>query len=504
MYQRCFLLLVFAAACSDAAEGPPDVVTTTDASPQSDAAADVAVSETSTPDAAPDAPPLPGRPIPRPYMGFNAEHHQAPGWTDSTFKSAVASLGAEVMRYPGGKSGNYWHYQNGCAWPIDPNDQSCVDSDVATEGKVLQGMGTSMVYVPNMLMYGGKIATSADDAAQLTDQLGLLSTAANAGLDVSLIELGNEFYHLGDDLDADGTPDYKQRFASASDYVALANTWISALRPLYPKAKIAAVGASLRDAGDGGARLQTWTASMLDPKKGLVGEDAITMHVYIGMNDPMPGVEEFLGMPELRHQSMEANDLTTVATLAPTLPVWITEFNVDDMTAKQEATGNWEQALFIASMFTHFVSEPRISLVMFHNITGGGSAINATSIQIAPCGLVAQTFIGAEKKSVNVEPVTVAGAPTGTTTGGAKYPTVLETVFWSASGPTGILVNLGASPYVADVSSRFAGTVNVTTTTAQSLTKRMQSAADANLVKATAQSASSAVTLPAYSLVVVQ
>ena len=96
---------------------------------------------------------------------------------------------------------------------------------------------------------------------------------AGLGLDVSLIELGNEFY-----LDRS---DYIAAFPDGAAYGQACLAWIAAIRAAWPASRIAVV--TTPSAGGGGTRAGQWNARLFSVLSSLppASVDA-TMHEYPG------------------------------------------------------------------------------------------------------------------------------------------------------------------------------------------------------------------------------
>jgi hypothetical protein len=100
--------------------------------------------------------------------------------TDTRLQSVSLSQGAGVFRYPTGTGSGYWDWRRGCV----TGDASCgkVNNSVAALSAYVSATGVEPVIVVNML------------TDTLASQLEFLAAVAAAGVPVTRVELGNEYY----------------------------------------------------------------------------------------------------------------------------------------------------------------------------------------------------------------------------------------------------------------------------------------------------------------------
>ena len=159
------------------------------------------------------------------WFGYNPGDHAAitGPWVDPAFNTAVAALRPGSLRYPSGTAANYWDWKNGCEGlgSMAPCKKTGV-STLAKFAQTLTAANASAVLVLNML------------TDTLASQLQFLAAAEAAGVPVTAVELGNEFYNE--------EADYVKAFPTGADYGAAASTWLKAVRAAYPSAAISVVG----------------------------------------------------------------------------------------------------------------------------------------------------------------------------------------------------------------------------------------------------------------------
>eukprot|EP00051_Salpingoeca_urceolata_P003047 m.54810 g.54810 ORF g.54810 m.54810 type:complete len:232 (-) comp12483_c0_seq2:1027-1722(-) len=139
------------------------------------------------------------------FTGFNHNmlHHQR--W-DLSLASLACDLNLQVLRYPGGTLSAFWDWRTG--WVISEADfeAHCPNS---TSYKYLQYArqynGTALYDLANLKLYVEtcRLRNGAEPTVNfvlnmitrnLTDQMAMLKQAEAIGVQVRLVELGNEFY----------------------------------------------------------------------------------------------------------------------------------------------------------------------------------------------------------------------------------------------------------------------------------------------------------------------
>jgi hypothetical protein len=302
-------------------------------------------------------------------LGLNGVDTTGPAWDDRAFDVALGKFSPGVIRYPGGAAANYWSWPDGWfqpgRWPGEPSRRVNDRLPVFTTG--LRAAGALALFDLNTVTYHGAIASAADNAALLHQQLELLRTASAAGLPVQMVELGNELYQNGNS----STPprnahDYAKRFPTAADYATQMNSWIAAIHRAFPAAQVAAVGDDANDVHGLSQRRRTWNADVLPL---LQGEDAVTVHENLRVFNANSSPETVLAIPYLHFQQLKANELALFGSYR--LPVWITEFNMADMTPQHVFEGTWMHGLFVAEEALVFVSDPAIAHAGLNSTIGG-------------------------------------------------------------------------------------------------------------------------------------
>jgi hypothetical protein len=413
------------------------------------------------------------RPLSRSFFGLNGNNVQSGlTWDRADLDAALAELRPGGLRYPGGTIGNYWQWSSGGfqpngPWPGDTGAPPIDDS--LTPFKVgLQHSGAETLFVVNMLTVDGRLATTADTSRMIQDQITFLQAAAGAGISVTRIELGNEFYLAGPAAGAHGS-DYTTRFPTATAYAQEASVWASALRAAFPAAQIAAVGTDA--AGVNMARREGWNAAVLAD---LSGANALTLHPYVPVKDSAATTQAVLSLPYQRLQSLVATEFPQLA--AKGLGAWVTEFNMLDETSTLAFDGTWTHGLFVAAYALMLAQNPIVTLIDLHNVLGDagtGALFDSTDGFGAPTpvtqflgrtaiGAAFATLFQASSVSTTARPLTFPGGPLLD----GLAPGLVGLEFTGGGQHQVVIVNLAATDTTVNVSSLFSTTFHWSRTTA--------------------------------------
>ncbi|MBA3647145.1 MAG: T9SS type A sorting domain-containing protein [Chitinophagales bacterium] len=311
------------------------------------------------------------QPLSLDYIGYNGMNttHSGEWWNEPDLMSHVPLLKAKTLRYPGGSIANWWDWKKG--WFIDRKDLPQKYKDLAPKANTLENFKKTLDSCHATTVYDLNMMTST-----VSDQIKMLMHAQSIGMDVTYIELGNEFYILGtDNGEGDGDSSLlMQEFPTANSYGDTCTIWIDSIRRYFPNAKIAAQGTFNKTGED---RRETWDELMATTLK---GEDAVTYHTYYGGENPKcnnPGqylssdIPEFLWRPFDAWNTLYTKDLSI---LRKGDEAWITEYNLDDF--QKPVHGSWGHALFLANFSMQFLQDARITMIECHDMNG--SAVHGT------------------------------------------------------------------------------------------------------------------------------
>ena len=398
-------------------------------------------------------------------LGLNGVNVTGPRWDNSSLDAALNRFAPGVVRYPGGTAANYWSWPAGWfqpgSWPGEPSGQ--IDDTLPVFGSAPRAAGATVLFDLNTVTYQGGVAGAAQNAAMLDDQLNLLRAAAAQGLPVKMVELGNELY-LNGYSNSPPNPnemDYAKRFPTAGGYATQMNPWIAAIHQAFPGVKVAAVATDANDVNGINSRRLTWNAGVLPL---LQGADAVTIHENQRVTSTSASVANVLAMPYLHFQKLKAHELSLFQSYG--LPVWITEFNLADMTSGQLWRGTWLNGLFVAEQALLFLSEPAIAYAglnatagdahtaIFANKQGFGKGGPSTvPFALTAAGTTVSMIQAALRRASAAQPLSFSAAPSLGATGA---PALLGEALTTSAGPELVLVNLSSAPVTLNLSAVYA------------------------------------------------
>lgn len=308
-------------------------------------------------------------------------------WNNEQLIETTQQLYAATVRYPAGSIGNVWDWDRG--WVFEDLDYSKtikwvenirkMDKRYSLENlaKGYRDAKFTPVFMLNLIHH------------TLEEQVGHLKKIEAMGVPIKLVELGTEYY-FGRGADAY----MNDKWPTAEDYGKDANRWAERLKKEFPGVEVAACGSG-GGSSSTSERRQTWNNKMVPVLNNSV--HAITIHTYPGHgldgmlegNDMEASLSRFKGRiaPPQLQQAVTAKLNTPEGlaymmtrpaadwqeanrrTLIPDMPIWLTEFNIDDQIGSVRNT--WAHTLFIATTLDVYLADPRIELVHYHNLYGG-------------------------------------------------------------------------------------------------------------------------------------
>jgi hypothetical protein len=432
------------------------------------------------------------RSLPNRFYGSNGQQRDFDWQTTVTnkhglqFKDVLPTMNMGILRFPVGTGSNYWDWKSGKflpfyghsipgGWPL---------SELALE---LSETGATPIFAMNLLT--NPVATSDADTLgpnedySLNPTTGLLATAKSLNIPLPYLELGNEFYFPGpvsfpsDPSDKNG--DNIAVYPDAGTYGTTASAWISNIHAQGSTHHCAAVGAHAVNA----ARQQTWNEGLF---KTLEGEDAVTLHFYPQTNLPWgtnptssdritaTNAKQMLAVPFLIFQEVQDKDFAPNGAIPATVPVWVTEYNVDNQEPLHH--GTWAHGLCLAGMSLKFLEEPQIELMVHHEVVGPGAygdifqdanglravpgATNFSTVQwgLSAAGLTSLQINTAAKGQSRAQALKFAGTPTITAVNSATgetitYPALYGWMFSGASQAQLVMLNFFDQPLPVDLSA---------------------------------------------------
>lgn len=399
------------------------------------------------------------RPVPK--VGHMLNYLTKPSWGNQSFIDSVQKLNLQLIRYPGGTESQYFDWQTGRSVPASlwTNGTLFNHSYIGTAPHIsyplselhyfYQQTGIKPVFCLNML------------TKTLSNQIQMLQTAASLGIPVHYIELGNELYF--------NVTDFTNKYPNPIDYVLdVKNNWIPQLSSLFPNAKIAVIGSydGLTDLNNNTVppRIYTWNDTLFAQN---VGADGITFHYYIPPNTTTlsnPNITQALAAPFKHWQTMKIN---TVDKVTSGMECWITEYNLNDGNQNTYSiASSWTHGLYTAALFSQMLEEPKITMLLNHQITG--SPAFASLASYTPFGDTLTNRLTAEGNAMRLIHQAVKGNNTATklnfsnnptiTVNTTNYPSLIGWVFDNGADKELYLLNLSNTNFTLDLSSAITGT----------------------------------------------
>lgn len=138
-------------------------------------------------------------------IGFNRRSNKGSWWSNTSFKSLVAKMNPEIVRYPGGTQANYWDWHNGKF--IDNTDKPWYTREVLTIptfASVITSK-TKVIYVVNMSRPTSATGIDVNSEERIlksdatldkviVDIKDAIAEFVSNGITPYAIELGNEYY----------------------------------------------------------------------------------------------------------------------------------------------------------------------------------------------------------------------------------------------------------------------------------------------------------------------
>lgn len=399
------------------------------------------------------------RPVPK--VGHMLNYLTKPSWGNQSFIDSVQKLNLQLIRYPGGTESQYFDWQTGRSVPASlwTNGTLFNHSYIGTAPHIsyplselhyfYQQTGIKPVFCLNML------------TKTLSNQIQMLQTAASLGIPVEYIELGNELYF--------NVTDFTNKYPNPIDYVLdVKNNWIPQLSSLFPNAKIAVIGSydGLTDLNGNTVppRIYTWNDTLFAQN---VGADGITFHYYIPPNTTTlsnPNITQALAAPFKHWQTMKIN---TVDKVTNGMECWITEYNLNDGNqTTYSIASSWTHGLYTAALFSQMLEEPKITMLLNHQITG--SPAFASLASYTHFGDTLTNRLTAEGNAMRLIHQAVKGNNTATklnfsnnptiTVNTTNYPSLIGWVFDNGADKELYLLNLSNTNFTLDLSSAITGT----------------------------------------------
>ena len=309
---------------------------------------------------------------------------------DTVFSNKVKKINPNVLRFPGGAMGNFYHFnKNGYGFDFEEIEKFCKGSRFIERSKSLERAniqrGHTHDYIDDFIklakMTNSKVVLVANMFVDNDDIIKMIDKIQSNELEILGVELGSELSNRSF---------YLNQY-TINEYIKDARSCSEKIKYYFPEIKTAIVAAPLHESLS--HRHSIWNNRLSD----LDFYDAIIIHSYAKV---VKGKKEYGQMITVENEGSneeEAFDLykkRTLNFLNSTFikevgtyneifgdPIWITEWNLQI----SHKTGNTLlQSLFISQYFLELMSNKdlqNITLTNYHNLAGrdyGGSIFRYT------------------------------------------------------------------------------------------------------------------------------
>jgi hypothetical protein len=391
--------------------------------------------------------------ISAPYFGFNNNSANSPSWSDKKFIAVLQNLQPQFLRFPGGTVSGFWNWREGS---LDVNAPEKFDNnqDVSNKFKAtldsfknsIDSTKATPIFVLNQLN------------STLQDQLDMLKYAKKIHLEVSYIEMGNEYY-----LDREY---YNKKYTSGTVYAMEAIKWVQEIKKEFPNAKFALCCS--RPGTDKDAKSITWNKEIFDAIKTNSDIEAITVHPYAG---PGSGIKEFKGQMTLDNManvlaaSFNGEKLSDFPNLPKGKKIWVTEYNVFDV-KKHIINSKWVHALYTINMTLGMLNNQNIEMEIYHSLVGNpsfravfmgnndleklGSKSQTKPYELSAAGLGMKIILDAVKDKSEAVKIEFEGV-TKETFMGKSFESMNGWVLKGEGKDKAIILNLSANEFEIDI-----------------------------------------------------
>lgn len=400
------------------------------------------------------------RPVPK--VGHMLNYLTKPAWSNQSFIDSVKTLNLEIIRYPGGTESQYFDWQAGRSVMASlwTNSTLFNHSYIGTTPHVSYSLSELLYFYQQTAIkpiFCLNLLTKT-----LPDQIQMLLKADSLGIPVDYIELGNELYFTDQD--------FVNKYPNPIDYVLdVKNNWIPQISVLFPNTKIAVIGGYDGLTNLNGvnmpARIQTWNDTLFAQN---INTAAITFHYYVPPNTTTlsnPNITQALAAPFRHWPTLKSN---TVDNVTNGMECWVTEYNLTDGNQTTYAIAStWTHALYTAAFFSLMLEEPKITMLLNHQITG--SPAFASLASYTPFGDTLTNRLTAEGNAMRLVHQAVKGNNTATklnfsvnptiTVSTTNYPSLMGWVFDNGTDKELFILNLSNTNYSLDLSAIISGTI---------------------------------------------
>jgi hypothetical protein len=377
---------------------------------------------------------------------------------NNSFVDSIYKMKPALLRYPGGTISQYWDWQNG----------RVEEDSLWTNGTLFDNFNFTTINAPkfdlqDLFVWKNYLEVEPVYCLNVTsrtieDQMNMLRAAANLGLPVNYVELGNELYFP--------TTDFVNAYPTPADYGQEMAVWMDSIKLEFPNVTIAVVGASEAVTSLGGtaspARVQQWNDQLLP----YVGNaKAFTFHAYYPVNTSAssPSIVDALAAP-FRYNPLDIG--YGPDSVSNDFEIWYTEFNITDNAANPVIASSWVHGLQAATIFLLYLDQPQISMMLNHQI--GGNAVfgaldsysygDTTTNRLTPLGNAMRLLFKSMGGRLSATKLDFTNNPS-LIGNGATYPALIGWEFaLNQSSKNLLLMNLSGQDITLELSEVLTGT----------------------------------------------
>lgn len=266
----------------------------------------------------------------------------------------ISSLHAEVLRFPGGTIGNFYH-PKGNGYGLIPSEFQSL------EGKAIETLGNQInkstedssnylfPFIDVAKRTNASVLLVANVISGTPQELDyLISTILQSNLKIEGVELGNELF----------LPAYVNYFPTANEYLNRITPFVEFLKSNHPSIPFS-IPVSFGHSGV--KRATDWNAEIHDKGK----SEYLSIHYYSD-----PSKKDYVEDYEARYKLL--------LELFPNKHFWLSEFNL--LHPGKEFGNSHFQALQNSRLISHaLVNSNELNLLIFHNLLGSDKAFSLLS-----------------------------------------------------------------------------------------------------------------------------
>lgn len=364
-------------------------------------------------------------------------------WSTQSLVEGIQSLHISTVRIPGGEPAGYWQWQTGEVLPDETRTES-VNKENSLERYLATMMATetSPILVLNMI------------TADLQDQLAMLQAVGQSGLPVRYIELGYDLYQGG--LESN----YGKAFPTGSDYTAVAEEWVAAIRSQFPEVEIALVAAS--PSPDNNGRIDGWNEAVFALAESQNLAVALYPFPVRGLEPGQPFNEEqipaVLRLPFDTWERYTVREQSPLATLPSGVPIWLTAYNIPpEPEGDPQISEKYGQVLFVLAQSMIFLEDGRVEFMCPYQLMGDRQTAafirHGQRLDLMPTGKAVQILGQTMNGMTEAQKIAFTNVPSPNGTD-QNYPTLVGWMFKDGNGrQTALLMNLGSERLEINVSN---------------------------------------------------